>query len=140
MKCDIIQYQMAAYAAHELPNESSLLIEQHIRTCPECREWYQEVLEMSQIWQEPGPELQLPDFTAGVMEEIRQMPALQVRSVTRNRPRESRKSMITHFGVAACLTFCLFQFGIFEHLGTGLSEATQHLSNSVGHIFKEGNR
>ncbi|MEK5640164.1 hypothetical protein BK138_28595 [Paenibacillus rhizosphaerae] len=139
MKCELIQYQMAAYAAHELPPETSLLIEKHLNHCPECQAWYQEITEMSQIWEDPGPVMDMPDIVAGVMEEVRQMPPLAVRSLPRSRPRESQKSKLAHFGLAACLTFCLFQFGIFEHLGNGLTEATQHLSTRMEHIFKEGN-
>lgn len=47
MKCELIQYQLGAYTAGELPHESSLFIEQHLRTCPACQAWHKEVQEMA---------------------------------------------------------------------------------------------
>lgn len=119
MKCELIQYQMAAYAAHELPPETSLLIEKHLNHCPECQAWYQEITEMSQIWEDPGPVMDMPDIVAGVMEEVRQMPPLAVRSLPRSRPRESQKSKLAHFGLAACLTFAYSNSGFSSIWGTG---------------------
>ncbi|GIO33153.1 MULTISPECIES: zf-HC2 domain-containing protein [Paenibacillus] len=140
MKCELIQYQLGAYTAGELPPESSLYIEQHLRTCPACQAWHKEVQEMALIWQQPDQETDFPDLTADIMGEIRQMPPLYTRQASRMRPRNSRKSVIAHFGVAACLAFCLFQFGVFEHLSSGISQATEIFSHSVNHLFKEGKR
>ncbi|GIP28765.1 hypothetical protein J23TS9_38950 [Paenibacillus sp. J23TS9] len=143
MKCEFIQYQLGAYSAGELPPESSLYIEKHLRTCPACQAWLEEVHEMARIWQEPELELDLPDIpdmTADIMNEIRQMPPLYKRQASRMKPKDSRRAMIAHFGLAACIAFCLFQFGVFEHLGTGITQATEIFSNSVDHILKEGKR
>ncbi|MGN7359246.1 anti-sigma factor family protein [Paenibacillus sp. SAF-054] len=140
MKCEFIQYQLGAYAAGELPPESSLYIERHLRTCPSCQEWLKEVEEMASIWQQPDTELEIPDLTLDVMNEIRQMPPLYKRQASRTKPKDSRKTMIAHFGLAACIAFCLFQFGVFEHLQTGITQATEIFSNSVDHIMKEGKR
>jgi len=140
MKCELIQYQLGAYAAGELSPESSLYIEQHLRTCPACQSWHKEVQEMALIWQQPEPTPDFPDLTADIMDEIRQMPPLYTRQTSRLKPRNSRKTMIAHFGVAACLAFCMFQFGVFEHVSSGISQATEVFSHSVDHIFKEGKR
>lgn len=137
MKCELIQYQMAAYAAHELPQATSLLIEEHMKQCSECQAWYEDIVEMSRIWEHPEPMIEMPDLVSGVMEEIRQMPPLSVKKPVKFRSREWQKSRMAHFGLAACLTFCLFQLGIFEHLGNGLTEAAQRLPDRVEHIFKE---
>ncbi|BFH65625.1 zf-HC2 domain-containing protein [Paenibacillus azoreducens] len=140
MKCELIQYQLGAYTAGELPPESSLYIKQHLLVCPACQAWHKELQELSGIWQQPETDSNFPDMTADIMNEIRQMPPLYTREVSRLKPRNSRKSMIAHFGLAACLAFCLFQFGVFEHLSSGISQATQKFSYSVNHLFKEGNR
>ncbi|MDR0266688.1 zf-HC2 domain-containing protein [Paenibacillus sp.] len=140
MKCELIQYQLGAYTAGELPPESSLYIEQHLRTCPACQAWHKELQEMSSIWGQPEIEMDFPDMTADIMDNIRQMPPLYTHQTSRLKPRDSRKSMFTHFTVAACLAFCLFQFGVFEQLGTGITDATQKLSNSVDQLLKEVKR
>ncbi|MED5020758.1 zf-HC2 domain-containing protein [Paenibacillus chibensis] len=142
MKCEFIQYQLGAYIAGELPPESSLIIERHLRTCPACQAWLEEVQELAQIWQQPDtePQLDFPDMTADIMNEIRQMPPLYKRQASRMKPKDSRRMMIAHFGVAACIAFCLFQFGVFEHLQTGITHATEIFSSSVDHILKEGKR
>ncbi|MCJ8012814.1 zf-HC2 domain-containing protein [Paenibacillus sp. KQZ6P-2] len=140
MKCEFIQYQLGAYAAGELPSESSLYIEKHLRTCPSCQVWLEEVQEMARIWEQPDSELDCPDMTADIMNEIRQMPPLYKRQASRMKPNNSRKVMIAHFGLAACIAFCLFQFGVFEHLGDRITHATEIFSSSVDHILKEGKR
>ncbi|MEI0739217.1 zf-HC2 domain-containing protein [Paenibacillus sp. JTLBN-2024] len=87
MKCELIQYQLGAYTAGELPHESSLFIEQHLRTCPACQAWHKEVQEMALIWQQPGETNDFPDLTADIMDEIRQLPPLYTRQTSRLKPR-----------------------------------------------------
>ncbi|MNN96292.1 hypothetical protein D3C81_2152510 [compost metagenome] len=41
------------------------------------------------------------------------------------------KTTWLHYGIAACLTFALVRFGVFENLGYGLSEMNGHMSTSV---------
>ncbi|GAB6991272.1 anti-sigma factor family protein [Paenibacillus pini] len=139
MNCDIIQYQMAAYVAHELSPETSLIMDRHIQSCPSCQEWLHEVMAMSRMWQDSSSLSEdAPDLVTSVMQEIRQMPVSKIRSRDKSTNASPQRSMFVHYTIAACLTFLLFQFGVFEHLGSGLTEVTHHLSNSVQHILIKG--
>jgi hypothetical protein len=40
-----------------------------------------------------------------------------------------------HYAVAACLSFLLLQFGVFENLAYGITEINGHVSNSVTQWF-----
>lgn len=142
VNCHYIKEWIPHYIEGLLPDDMERLVALHIRTCPECAMWLEEAKEMARIWAEGGaasPEEEIPDLTGSVMAAIEEMEQERqkeepVRPAARRQP--VRRVSWVHYGVAACLTVLLAQFGVFEQLGYGITEMNGHMSSSVASFFQ----
>lgn len=148
MNCATVKEWMPHYIDGILSPEVELNIRLHINSCPDCAEWLEEAREMSVLWtnmengQEPLGSLEIPDLTAQVMIQIEQLEeGRRERNIkaTMARRRTAPKTSWVHYGVAACLTFLLLQFGVFENLAYGITELNGQMSTSVSSWFSPQN-
>ncbi len=144
MNCATVKEWMPHYTEGLLSPEMEQSIQLHIETCPNCAQWLEEARELSALWVEMDSNqdqlelMDFPDLTAGVMAQIdllengRRERAIKA---TMARRRSAPRTSWIHYGVAACLTFLLMQFGVFEHLAYGITEINGHMSSSVTALF-----
>jgi predicted anti-sigma-YlaC factor YlaD len=145
MNCATVKEWMPHYIDGLLSPEMELSIRLHIDFCPECAQWLEEAREMSAMWAEmesqlPGTQetMDFPDLKDGVMAHIESMEAERKERMVTNtlaRRRFAPKTSWMHYGLAACLTFLLLQFGVFENLAYGITEINGHVSTSVTSWF-----
>lgn len=74
MKCDSVQMNVTSYNANSLHPIRMKEIETHLEECETCREWYQDVLELDQIWDDPALPALEEDLTVAVMAAISHRP------------------------------------------------------------------
>ena len=145
MNCAIVKEWMPHYIDGLLSPDMELRIRLHIQSCPDCAQWLEEAKEMSALWSEmetdseyQHEQMDFPDLAAGVMAHIEQLEtgrrerAVKATSVRR---RYAPRTSWMHYAVAACLSFILLQFGVFENLAYGITEINGHVSNSVTQWF-----
>ncbi|OBZ11629.1 hypothetical protein A8L34_14870 [Bacillus sp. FJAT-27264] len=146
MNCATVKEWMPHYIDGLLSPEMELSIRLHIESCPDCAQWLTEVREMSALWADmearlPHTEepMEYPDLKTDVMAHIESLEAeRRKRAVTGTlaRRRFAPKTSWMHYGLAACLTFLLLQFGVFENLAYGITEINGHVSTSVNSWFR----
>lgn len=144
MNCAIVKEWMPHYIEGLLSTEMERDISLHIQFCPDCTHWLEEAREMSTLWSEMDSnkeqleQMDFPDLTANVMAHIEELETgrrERVAKATSVRRRYIPKASWMHYGVAACLSFLLLQFGVFENLAYGITEINGHMSNSVTQWF-----
>lgn len=144
MNCATVKEWMPHYIEGLLSPEMEQSIHLHIESCPNCAQWLEEARELSALWVEMDSNqdqlelMDFPDLTAGVMAQIDLLEnGRRERAVkaTMARRRSAPRTSWIHYGVAACLTFLLMQFGVFEHLAYGITEINGHMSSSVTALF-----
>ncbi|MCL6601387.1 MAG: zf-HC2 domain-containing protein [Paenibacillus sp.] len=146
MNCEQIKDWMPHYLEGLLSPERERIISHHIDSCPACVESLEQAREMAALWSEMEGEigiqvdLDIPDLTGAVMAEIELIEAERKQRVsapipTTSRRRYTPRTSWMHYSVAACLTFLLFQFGVFEGLAYQITEINGHMSNSVTALF-----
>ncbi|GGF81836.1 hypothetical protein GCM10010912_28670 [Paenibacillus albidus] len=143
MKCATVKEWMPHYIDGLMTPEMERSIRLHIESCPDCAEWLEEAREMSAMWSDMEVHrdiledilpMDIPDLAGGVMAHIEQLETgRRERTVkaTMARRRFAPKTAWMHYGLAACLTFLLMQFGVFENLAYGITEINGHVSTSV---------
>ena len=144
MNCAIVKEWIPHYIESSLSTEMEQSIRLHIQFCPDCAQWLEEAREMSDLWSEMdsnkelNDQLEFPDLTAGVMAHIEELETgrrERVAKATAVRRRYTPRTSWMHYAVAACLSFLLLQFGVFEDLAYGITEMNGHMSNSVTQWF-----
>ncbi|AWV32279.1 hypothetical protein CD191_06390 [Paenibacillus odorifer] len=145
MNCAIVKEWMPHYIDGLLSPEMELSIRLHIESCPDCAEWLEEAKAMSELWSEMDADreqlqaqMDFPDLAADVMTHIEQLETgrrSRATKATNARRRSAPKTSWIHYGVAACLSLLLLQFGVFENLAYGITEINGHMSNSVTQWF-----
>ncbi|MRN51939.1 hypothetical protein GJB61_02855 [Paenibacillus sp. LC-T2] len=144
MNCATVKEWMPHYIEGLLSPEMEQSIRLHIESCLNCAQWLEEARELSALWVEMDSNqdqlelMDFPDLTAGVMAQIDLLEnGRRERAVkaTMARRRSAPRTSWIHYGVAACLTFLLMQFGVFEHLAYGITEINGHMSSSVTALF-----
>lgn len=146
MRCEQIMEWLPWYLQGSLSPLETREVTRHLGSCPACARWLEEVREMEALWKEMEPDFgmhsaqseEIPDLVGPVMAEIERLEArrrdAEAKPQVTGRRFQVRTSWL-HYGLAACLTFVLVQFGVFEHLGYGLSEMNGHMSTSVTEFF-----
>lgn len=144
MNCEQVREWMPHYLEGSLPPEREQYLRLHIESCPGCTQSLEEARELAAIWNEmerntgaPG-EMHIPDIAASVMAEIQLLEEeRRLRDIQRapSRRRYAPRTSWMHYSVAACMTFILFQFGIFEGLAYQISEINVQMSSSVTSWF-----
>ncbi|AHV96264.1 zf-HC2 domain-containing protein [Paenibacillus sabinae] len=144
MKCTAVTEWLPHYIEGLLSPEAERELTRHIEGCSGCARWLEEARAMEQIWKEMDgdDELRLsfggPDLVPPVMAEIERLEDARRSNNTQDSPSRRRFALRTswiHYGLAACLTFVLLEFGVFEQLGYGLTEINGHMSSSVTKLF-----
>lgn len=145
MNCAIVKEWMPHYIDGLLTPDMELSIQLHIESCPDCAQWLEEAREMSALWSEMDldreqqqEQIDFPDLAAGVMAHIEQLETGRrgrANKATTVRRRFAPRTSWMHYGVAACLSLLLLQFGVFENLAYGITEINGHMSNSVVQWF-----
>ena len=145
MNCEQIIDWMPHYLEGLLSPERERSIRLHIESCPSCARSLEEAQELAAIWEGTNTgiheDLEIPDLTGAVMAEIARMETERKQRVpvsTNVRRRYTPRTSWMHYSVAACLTFVLFQFGVFEGLAYQITEINGHMSNSVTALFGPG--
>ncbi|QHW33621.1 hypothetical protein GZH47_24360 [Paenibacillus rhizovicinus] len=75
MKCDSVQMNIASYADRSLHPINMEEIKAHLEECEACRAWYQDVLELERIWNDPALPALEEDLTPAVMAMINRRPS-----------------------------------------------------------------
>ncbi|MDT3425937.1 anti-sigma factor RsiW [Paenibacillus forsythiae] len=150
MKCDAVMDWLPHYIEGLLSPEAEREMTRHIGACPACARWLEEARAMEEIWKEAdgapeaGPFTDSPDLVPRVMAEIERLESARQSDnagPAASRRRSARRTSWVHYGLAACLTFVLVQYGVFEQLAYGLTEINGHMSNSVTALLgAQGNR
>lgn len=147
MNCAIVKEWMPHYIDGLLSPDMELSIRLHIESCPDCAQWLEEAKELATLWtdmelsgeyQHEQTEFEFPDFTANVMSHIEGLATgRKERAIkaTNARRRTAPRSAWMHYGVAACLSLLLLQFGVFENLANGITEINGQMSHSVVQWF-----
>lgn len=145
MNCAIVKEWMPHYIEGLLSPDMELSIQLHINSCPDCAQWLEEAKELSALWldmemnrEEQQEQPEFPDLAAGVMAHIEMLETeRRERTVkaTNVRRRFAPRTSWMHYGVAACLSLLLLQFGVFEDLAYGITEINGYMSNSVVQWF-----
>ncbi|QWU17510.1 Putative zinc-finger [Paenibacillus sophorae] len=144
MKCNTVMEWLPHYIEGLVTPEAEREMTQHIVACPDCARWLEEARAMEEIWKEADsasdfqPLSGIPDLVPQVMAEIERLEAVRQSDgagPAASRRRSARRTSWVHYGLAACLTFVLLQYGVFEQLGYGLTEINGHMSNSVTALF-----
>ncbi|OGX68260.1 MAG: hypothetical protein A2189_00490 [Paenibacillus sp. RIFOXYA1_FULL_44_5] len=135
MKCEDIQEAMGAYSVKELSPENSEWMDQHIKTCADCRSWYEEVKQLSEIWTAPLIVDETPDLAAPVMQAIAELESLNSQAKI-NPIKIKRHQSLYHYALAASITLVLMQFNTFEQIAVRISMLNVHLSGSVESFFQ----
>ncbi|MDQ0195116.1 anti-sigma factor [Paenibacillus wynnii] len=144
MNCEQIKEWMPHYLDGLLSLERERSIRLHIDTCPACVQSLEVARDMAALWREMEGnmglqvDLDIPDLTGAVMAKIELIEAERIQRVpvpTTSRRRYTPRTSWMHYSVAACLTFLLFQFGVFEGLAYQITEINGHMSNSVTALF-----
>ncbi|CAM2928721.1 zf-HC2 domain-containing protein [Paenibacillus sediminis] len=135
MRCNDVQNQMSAYVTHELAPEAARLVQQHIHTCAKCHAWYEEVTEMLHIWNEAEHSSSSYDLVAEVMTKLA-VAYPDAPSITETKKRRLVNSQLYHYGLVACLTIIMFQFGVFEKLGYEISSVNNHFASTLELLFQ----
>jgi len=141
MNCERVIEWLPYYIEGLLDPERELIVRAHLDACPGCVQSLEEARELADLWMEMEismdvqSDLDTPDLTAGVMAEIARIEGGRIKRNTREtssvRRRYIPRTSWLHYGLAACLTFVLFQYGVFEGLAYEISEINGHMSNSV---------
>ncbi|AIQ11845.1 anti-sigma factor family protein [Paenibacillus durus] len=149
MKCNVVMEWLPHYIEGLLAPEAEREMTQHIAACQGCARWLEEAKAMEEIWKgaDDAPDFQLsdiPDLVPQVMAEIERLESARQSDgagPAASRRRSARRTSWVHYGLAACLTFVLLQYGVFEQLGYGLTQINGQMSNSVTALFgNQGNR
>lgn len=74
MKCHSVQMNITSYVEHSLHPIRMNEIKQHLEECEECREWYYDVLELEQMWNDPSLPALKEDLAHTVMAIINTKP------------------------------------------------------------------
>lgn len=145
MKCSTVMEWIPRYMDRTLSPQADREMMRHIGTCPACARWLEETRELEAIWKEmesgsaleKGMDDDLPDLVLPVMAAIDRLEAGKGKAAAESPAgrRSVLRSSWIHYGLAACLTFVLVQFGVFEHLGYGLTEMNIHMSSSVTELL-----
>lgn len=145
MNCAIVKEWMPHYIEGLLSPDMELSIQLHINSCPDCAQWLEEAKELSALWlemdmnrEEQQEQPDFPDLAAGVMAHIEKLETeRRERTIkaTNVRRRFAPRTSWMHYGVAACLSLLLLQFGVFEDLAYGITEINGYMSNSVVQWF-----
>jgi len=144
MNCEQVKEWMPHYLEGLLNLERERSIRLHIESCPACMQSLEEARDLAALWyeMEEDPEtygnLDIPDLTGAVMAEIEKLEAQRKQRIpvsTASRRRYTPRTSWMHYSLAACLTFLLFQFGVFEGLAYQISEINGHMSSSVTALF-----
>ncbi|WP_157685400.1 anti-sigma factor family protein [Paenibacillus donghaensis] len=147
MNCATVKEWIPLYIDGLLSPEVEQSVRLHMMTCPDCAHWLDEAREMAEIWSEMDRDrslqndIDVPDLTAGVMAYIGKLEngrRERAATVTMARRRTMPRTSWVHYGVAACLTVILVQFGVFENLAYGITEINGHMSNTVSAWFGPG--
>ncbi|TXK83454.1 zf-HC2 domain-containing protein [Paenibacillus sp. N3.4] len=124
MRCEEAQKHMAAFAVDKTMPGLSILLTEHLDTCPSCRLWHEEVLGMLQLWMEEDQKIPELNLVSAVMERIESRPPVKKLGF-------SKFTVLYHYGIAASLAFGLFYFGVFEHVGVNISHTINHMSEKL---------
>lgn len=144
MNCAIVKEWMPHYIEASLPTEMERRIRLHIQFCPDCAQWLEEAKEISNLWSEMDSNkdqltpFEFPDLTAEVIAQIDELETgrrERISKATAVRQRYNPRTSWMHYTVAACLSFLLLQFGVFEDLAHDITEINGHMSNSVTRWF-----
>ncbi|AKG33772.1 anti-sigma factor family protein [Paenibacillus durus] len=144
MKCNVVMEWLPHYTEGLLAPEAEREMTQHIAACQGCARWLEEAKAMEEIWKEADGALDfqpisgIPDLVPQVMAEIERLESARQpdgAGPAASRRRSVRRTSWVHYGLAACLTFVLLQYGVFEQLGYGLTEINGQMSNSVMALF-----
>ncbi|WP_025692227.1 anti-sigma factor family protein [Paenibacillus zanthoxyli] len=144
MKCNVVMEWLPHYIEGLLAPEAEREMTQHIAACQDCARWLEEAKAMEEIWKETAgaPDFQplsdIPDLVPQVMAEIERLESARQSDgagPAASRRRSVRRTSWVHYGLAACLTFVLLQYGVFEQLGYGLTQINGQMSNSVMALF-----
>jgi len=140
MNCEQVKDWFPHYIDGLLSPEKELIIKLHLESCPGCTQDLEEARELSALWKDMEENIDtqsegyFPDLTAAVMAEIERFEAGRSKAVkgpATSRRRYAPRTSWMHYGLAACMTFLLFQFGIFEGLAYQITEINGQMSSSV---------
>lgn len=138
MNCEQVKDWMPHYLEGLMSPDREHSIRLHIKSCPACSQSLGEAREMASFWREMERKpwvqeemLDIPDITAAVMAEIQRFEADRSIEQVSSRRRYTPRTSWTHYSLAACLTFLLFQFGVFENLAYQITEINVQMSSSV---------
>ncbi len=150
MNCKDTQDLIAGYVADDIPQALATEVTKHIIDCLVCHYWYQEVLELYDVWQDtrpvPGLNLatpvlrQIADYTRNTVQHEEYVPTVletssSMHALPHLKPqRNLRSTALVHYGVAASIAIALFQFGAFQRLGA-LATHGMVLSNAIKDLF-----
>ncbi|WP_379132738.1 anti-sigma factor family protein [Paenibacillus sp. sgz500958] len=144
MNCEQVMEWMPHYLDGQLSLERAQIIRLHVDSCPGCAHHLEEARELSELWRSMAETVDvlqgedIPDLVGSVMAEIEKFES--GRSKRRVEPSSARRRFSprtswVHYSLAACLTFLLLQFGVFEGLAYHISEINGQMSNSVISLF-----
>lgn len=141
MKCAQVMEWTPLYLRGTLGPAERRLMERHFRGCGGCQAWLEESRELDAMWSGmeagimPSGKEGIPDLTQAVLAEIGKLE--QERRSQTSSPKRlfSPRSAWMHYGIAACLTVLLVQWGVFENLAYGITEINVHMSSSVTSWF-----
>jgi len=112
MDCQTVKQELVAFLDNEVPATLKAQIEAHLKGCPDCA---QEMRALQASWQmldrnlPPAPG---PDFTASVMDRIRQVP----QSSVEHKPNWEEKFLPSFIAIAVILVVFLMGLFVWDHL------------------------
>ncbi|QQE78975.1 hypothetical protein [Alicyclobacillus sp. SO9] len=146
MNCTDVQMWISSPLTSDVAVDTLYEISQHINSCEECQNWYEEVQELAQLWEDDTPVENL-DLVTPVLKELAgrsaAVPQVQKNSGFRTGLAGLKLPVGTsmlNYGVAASITIALFGFGIFQHASTlaqgslGLSTQFSHFINMISNL------
>jgi len=74
MRCSHCRPLLSAYIDHELSHRARYHVVHHLRSCPDCRGWLEEVRAIDGLLETPQAVEPRANFTHAVMAEVRSLP------------------------------------------------------------------
>ncbi|RED54516.1 zf-HC2 domain-containing protein [Cohnella lupini] len=130
MKCNAVQANILSYIANSLHSIRMKDIELHLEECEECREWYQDVLELERIWNDPTLPALEEDLTVAVMATLSDRPNPYRRN--------NRFNPLLKMALASSCALILFICNGAEWFDTAVSNIgnyNEHIANSISDIY-----
>ncbi|CAM4507604.1 putative anti-sigma-YlaC factor YlaD [Paenibacillus endophyticus] len=130
MKCDSVQMNITSYQENSLHPIRMKEIETHLEECVACREWYQEVLELETIWNNPALPALEEDLTVAIMTAISSRP-LPYR-------RNNRFNPLLKTALASGCALILFMYNgaeFFYAAASHIGNYNEHFAHSISSMF-----